>query len=116
MQKKVAMVVFRGEMLCFVHVMLNAVDMRSKGYDVKVIIEGESTKLLPRFLDRSEPFRNLFNDVLGHGMIDCACKACANKMGTIRSAQELGIELRSEMSGHPSISRMMEAGYEVITF
>ncbi len=32
--------------MCFVHVLLNAVDMQSNGMDVKIIMEGEAVKLI----------------------------------------------------------------------
>jgi len=32
--KKVALFAFNGESLCFVHVLLNALDLKDKGYEV----------------------------------------------------------------------------------
>jgi len=32
--KKVALVAFNGEPMCFVHVLLNALDMEEKGYEM----------------------------------------------------------------------------------
>jgi len=37
-KKKIALFAFNGKAMCFVHVLLNALDMNEKGYDVKVII------------------------------------------------------------------------------
>ncbi|MGM0418609.1 MAG: cytoplasmic protein, partial [Thermodesulfobacteriota bacterium] len=45
--KKKAFFVFNGDPMCFVHVLLNALDMKEKGYDIKLIIEGASAGLLP---------------------------------------------------------------------
>ncbi len=50
------------------------------------------------------------------GIIDCVCKACSTQTGALESAEEQGLPICSEMSGHPSLSRYMEAGYEVIVF
>jgi hypothetical protein len=44
MTEKIALVAFNGEPMCFVHVLLNALDMHERGYDVKVIIEGSATR------------------------------------------------------------------------
>jgi hypothetical protein len=44
MAKQVLLVAFRGEPMCFVHVLLNALDMKERGYDVKVVIEGTATQ------------------------------------------------------------------------
>ncbi len=45
--KKMAFFAFNGESMCFVHVLLNALDMKARGYDVRVVIEGAATKLIP---------------------------------------------------------------------
>jgi hypothetical protein len=31
--KKIALFVFKGDPMCFIHVFLNALDMKDKGYD-----------------------------------------------------------------------------------
>jgi len=38
--EKVALFAFNGEPMCFIHVLLNALDMKEKGIDVKTIIAG----------------------------------------------------------------------------
>ena len=43
---KVAIFAFKGDPMCFVHVLLNAKDMYEKGIDVKVVIECEAVTLL----------------------------------------------------------------------
>jgi hypothetical protein len=45
--KKFALFVFNGDPMCFIHVLLNALDMSEKGYEAKIIIEGAATKLVP---------------------------------------------------------------------
>jgi hypothetical protein len=35
--KKAALFVFNGDPMCFIHVLLNALDMKEKGYEVKTI-------------------------------------------------------------------------------
>lgn len=116
MTRKVAFFAFNGDQMCFVHVLLNTLDMKDRGYDVKLVIEGSATGLIPRFSDPDELFRALYSRVLSEGLIDSACKACCSKMGTLDSAHEQGIPLSFEMSGHPAIARYIEDGYEIITF
>jgi hypothetical protein len=48
--KKVALVTYDPEMMCFSHVLLYAVDFMEKGYEVKVVIEGGAVKLVSAFL------------------------------------------------------------------
>jgi len=42
-------------------------------------------------------------------------KACSSKMGTMEEITELGIRLVDEMTGHPSMARYREDGFDVIT-
>jgi hypothetical protein len=116
MEKKVAIFAFNGESMCFAHAMLNALDMNKKNYDIKLIIEGSATKQVKDLLDPKNPFASLYGKVKEAGLIDCVCRACSTKMGSIKSAKEQGLPLCDEMEGHPSISRYLENGYEVIVF
>ncbi|NLB69983.1 MAG: cytoplasmic protein, partial [Lentisphaerae bacterium] len=45
--KKFALFVFNGDPMCFIHVLLNALDMHSKGHEVSIVMEGASVKLVP---------------------------------------------------------------------
>ena len=63
MEKKVAIFAFNGEPMCFVHALLNSLDMKEKGYDVKLVIEGSATKLVKMFMDPHEPFADLYKKV-----------------------------------------------------
>lgn len=114
--KKIALFAFNGEAMCFVHVLLNALDMNEKGYDVKVIIEGSATKLVEELADETKPFANLYKKVKDHGLIDCVCKACANKMNALNVAVAQQLPLCDGLSGHPSMAKYMEQGFEIITF
>ena len=48
--------------------------------------------------------------------MDGICKGCAHKMGTVDEAVRQGLTLLDDMSGHPSMSRYIEQGFEVISF
>lgn len=116
MQKKIALVAFNGELMCFIHVLLNALDMEQRGYDVKVIIEGAATGLLSLLPDEKIPFTKQYTEVKEKGLIDCVCQACAVKTGSLDAAKSQGLPLCNELAGHPSLARYVAAGYEIITF
>jgi hypothetical protein len=116
MSKKTALVAFNGETMCFVHVLLNAIDMEKKGYDVKVIIEGSATKVVNELNKEDNPFHELYQGVREKSLIDCVCQACAAKMGALEGVKAQGLPLCNEMKGHPSLEKYMEQGYQVITF
>ena len=118
MEEKYALFAFNGDAMCFVHVLLNALDMNENGYVVKVIIEGSSTALIKKFHDEKEdaPFYNLYKKVANEGLIDAVCKACATKMGSIDEARAEGLPIVGDMSIHPSMSQYTKKGFEIIIF
>lgn len=116
MAKRVVLVAFNGEAMCFAHVLLNAIDMCEKGYDVKVVIEGTATKLVNEFNGANNPFGQLYMQVKAKGLIDCICRACSAKMEALEGAEQQGLPVCQEMAGHPSLAKYLEQGYTVITF
>lgn len=114
--KKFALFAFNGESMCFVHVLLNGLDMRGRGHDVKVVIEGAATKLLPELFQEGGMLSPLFRRALEEGLLEGVCKACSAKMGTLGTAEEHGLRLLADMSGHPSIARYLELGYDALVF
>jgi len=61
--KKIALFVFNGDPMCFIHVLLNAMDMKAKAYDVKMIIEGSAVKLIPELAKEGHPLNKLWKKV-----------------------------------------------------
>ena len=116
MTRKVALVAFNGDPMCFVHVLLNALDMKEKGYDVKVVIEGSATKVVNELNAGGKPYSDLYREVREKGLIDCVCRACAAKMEALQGVEAQGLPTCAEMKGHPGLAKYLEQGYEVITF
>ena len=114
--KKVVLVTYDPEMMCFGHVLLYAVDFMEKGYEVKVVIEGGAVKLVSAFLEDGAPFGDLFAKVKDAGLIDCVCKACSAKLGSMEDAKKLGLEVSGNLMGHPALEEYIDQGYQVITF
>lgn len=107
---------FNGELMCFVHVLLNALDMADKGTEALIVFEGASVKLIPELESGKTPFTALYNKAKEKGLIDGACKACSAKMGVLDAVEESGIRLLDDMSGHPSMSNYMVRGYTILIF
>jgi hypothetical protein len=114
--KKMALFAFRGEVICFAHVLLNAMEYARQGYDAKIVIEGEATVTIREISKKDSPFYDLYQKVKSNGLIDCVCMACASKMGSLDSVKAEGLRLNDEMSGHPSMAGYSDQGYEIITF
>lgn len=114
--KMAALFVFNSDPMCFIHVLLNGLSLADRGYDVKIIVEGAATQLIPA-LDKSDnPQHRLWQAVKEKGLVDGACKACATKTAVLGACKDQGLKLLDDMSGHPSMSAYMDQGYQVITF
>lgn len=113
---KNALVVFNGELLCFVHVLLNALDMQERGQEATIIFEGQSVKLVAELEKADNAFHQLYGKALQAGLIRGACKACSAKLGALEAVQAAGLPLLEGMSGHPSLGALQEQGYTVVTF
>lgn len=116
MAGRFALIAFNGDPMCFIHVILNALDLREKGNEVKVIVEGSATKLIKEFENEKNPFHKYYTQLRESDLIDCFCKACSNKMGVLKDVEKLGFPLNSEMGGHPSMAKYIALGFTIITF
>jgi len=114
--KKFVFFVFNGEPMCFIHVLLNALDIKEKDCDVKIVIEGAAVKLIPEVAKTNNPQYELWGKVKASGLIAGVCRACSHKLGTLKDAEVQGLALLDDMSGHPSMLKYMNDGYEIITF
>ena len=114
--QKFALFVFNGDPMCFIHVLLNALDMKAKGHDAKIIIEGASVKLIPELVKPGNSLNGLWKKNLEAGLVAGVCRACSNKLGTLESAKEQGLTLLDDVSGHPGMASYRANGYEIITF
>jgi hypothetical protein len=113
---KTALFAFNGDSVCFIHVLVNALDMDERGGEVRIIIEGSATALLNDFAEARGIGQNHFQSCLEKGLIASACLACSNKTGGSRGAEKLGIPLDGEIHGHPSMQSWRDKGFDIITF
>jgi len=114
--KKAALFAFQGEPMCFIHVLLNALDLQAKGVEVKIVIEGAATKLVPEMAKEESTLFKLYRRAKDQGLIDGVCRACSAKMKVTEAVEAEGLRFLDEMSGHPSMSRYLTDGFEIITF
>lgn len=111
-----ALFAFNGEMMCFIHVLLNALDMKDRGDDVVVIFEGAATALIPQLAKKENAFHGLYVRAVETGIVAGACKACSAKLGVLDDVIAADIPLLDDMSGHPSMAGFRARGYHIITF
>ena len=114
--EKIALFAFNGDPLCFTHVLLSALDFSDRDYEIKLIIEGTATGLIPDLDKEDHPLHGLYDKVKKQVLLVGACKACSRKMGTLQAAQDQGLHILEDMSGHPSMATFIEQGCRIITF
>ena len=107
---------FRGDPMCFVHVLLNSLDLSKKGMGGKIILEGEAVKLVPEMVKPDHFLHQLYTKVKEQDLIIGACKACSTKLGVKDAIKKENIPLIGEMMGHPAMSEYIEQGYRILTF
>lgn len=110
--KKVVFFAFKGEEMCFMHLLLNALDLNEKGIEAKIVMEGEAVKLI-QVLEESN--NKLYQKAKDLNLFDSICKACSAKMGVLEYNQTCGIPMNGELQGHPPMVDYIKAGFEIIT-
>ncbi len=116
MKNKFVFFAFRGDAMCFVHVLLNSLDMAARGMEGQIILEGEAVKLVPEMARENHFLHQLFVRAREQGLIIGACRACSAKLKVSDAVRQERIELIGEMSGHPAMADYIEQGFTVLTF
>ena len=116
MSKKTVLFAFRGELTCFAHVLLNALDFDARGYETRIVLEGESVTLVETLEKEDAQFHGLYAKAKAKGLVAGACKGCSAMLGATEAVNTAGLPLLDEIMGHPSMAGWMDDGYAVITF
>ena len=58
--KKIALFAFNGDPMCFIHVLLNALDMHANGVETKIVLEGTATQLITELDKTGHPLHPLW--------------------------------------------------------
>ena len=114
--QKIVIFAFRGDPLCFIHVLLNGIDLYERGLEGLIVIEGDSVTLVPEMVKPDHFLSTLYQKAKDLGILHGACKACSVKLKVEKEIEKEGIPLIGDMSGHPSMGDFIEKGYRVITF
>ena len=109
--KKVLIYAMRGDKMCFVHALLNALDLHAAGHTAKIVFEGQSVTL-PKML--AEENNALYARALKAGLVAGVCLACSKQLGVYEDNERLGLTMLNHMSGHAGIRPYVEAGYDVV--
>lgn len=114
--QKAVLFAFRDDPMCFIHVLLTALDMREKGFEAGIVLEGAATKLVEPLAGAGHPLHQLYAKAKGQGLFFGACKACSAKLGALPAIEAEGLPLLEGMAGHPAMADYLARGFAVITF
>lgn len=116
MEEKIILFAFRGDPLCFIHVLLNALDLHEQGREGKIVLEGEAVTLVPVMSREGHMLTPLYRKAREKDLIVAVCKACSAKMNITEAVLAEGLPLVGHISGHPSMAHYLNNGYRIITF
>jgi hypothetical protein len=102
--------------MCFVHVLLNSLDLDEKGLGGKIILEGDAVTLVDKMINPENPLNKLYMKAKEKNLFIGACRACSAKLKVTDTMTAEGIPLIGDMMGHPAMSEYIEQGYQILTF
>lgn len=94
------------------HALLFASEMKEKGDDVKIILEGEAVKWAKDLLSEDHPLKNHF-EKLNDDFV--ACEACSSMFGVLDDIKDK-IKIENDLHGHVSLKGYMDEDYKVVDF
>ncbi len=110
--KKILFYGMTGEKMCFQHVFMNAIDLHNVGFEVKIILECASVKLVSIFEEENNP---LYNKAKSLKLIAGVCLACSKVLGVYDKNVLSNLPMLDDMNGHAGMKNYLEQGYEVIS-
>jgi hypothetical protein len=122
MARKVLFVLFAEDVCRQNHALMYALDLRDKGHEVKLILEGSATRMVsalrdaesagPGALLREARDKGILAGACGRASSGCASEDPARNVADV--AEAAGVRLLSEMRGHASIEPFVRDGYELV--
>ncbi|MDD2334107.1 MAG: hypothetical protein PHD38_06875 [Mesotoga sp.] len=116
MAHEVLILAFEGKKSCFLHALLNALDMFEKGFAVSVVMEGESPSLMKEITNEKDPVHEIYIEAKKRGLIKAVCYGCSKMMGVLEIVEKEGLPLNGDMRNHVPLATYVERGAEIITF
>ncbi|AEF95989.1 DsrE family protein [Methanotorris igneus] len=92
------------------HTLLFANEMKEKGDEVKIILEGEGVNWAKDLLNEDHPLKNHFEKLKDDFVV---CEACASMFG-VKEKIEGKLKLDNDLFGHVSLKKYLDDGYQII--
>ena len=91
-----------------------AYEFKEAEEEVMLIFTGAGTKWVAELSDPDHRLNRAFG--LVKDKVAGACKACATSFGAREAVQASGVALLTDYRGHQSLRKVINEGYQVVTF
>jgi hypothetical protein len=96
------------------HTFIFAKDIVARGGEAKIVFEAAGPKWLLELPKVEHKLHKMYQTAKEARQI-AVCKACAAMAGATKAAQQEGLPLLDQASGHPSLGRYVAEGYHIVT-
>jgi hypothetical protein len=103
------------------HALMYGIDLYQKGHEVKILIEGQATRVLNEITDPDSHTGELLRQAHKIGIVAGTCARASSGCSSndpARNVAEIarahGIDLLSDMDGHAGIESFVHDGYEIV--
>ena len=98
------------------HALLYTKELKEHGHDVVLIFDGGATKWIAEFKKTDNRLASLYNEVIDGDVVLGVCDYCLGAFGGDQEeVKKGGIPVLGEYDGHPSIAKLIDEGFQVIT-
>ena len=114
--EKTVLFAFNGDPICFIHVLLNALELKENKHEAGIVMEGAAVTLIPELAREDHPLHTLYLKTKDAGLFYGACQACSAKLGVLDEIKAQEFQLLAGMNGHPGMAGYLADGYTILTF
>ncbi len=98
------------------HALLYTKELKESGNDVILIFDGGATKWITEFKKPDHKLASLYDEVIDSDVILGVCDYCIGAFGGDQEeVKKDGIPVIGEYNGHPSIAKLIDEGFQIIT-
>jgi hypothetical protein len=103
------------------HALMYALELKEKGHDVKLVLEGLATRMMGARAESRTG--SLLREACAAGLVAGACERASSGCASddpgrkvTELARERGVALLNGLGGHADIEPFVREGYELVTF
>ena len=98
------------------HSLLYTKELNEHGHNVLLIFDGGATKWIAEFKKPDHKLASLYNEIVGSDVILGVCDYCIGAFrGDREEVKKGGIPVLGDYHGHPSLAKLIDEGFQVIT-